>query len=161
MDLAVKSGGSVLYDAETPKEITITSQDLHNQQLRLQEELREMMNEGNMEGILRVRNLLRDLPDRIVAAEVAEIKKGIEDCTKRLAEIKEEAEYARSVLADKNRILLEKLKVAERAGDEVVRVEFVLFQLNNEEQIMHGARREHKTRLQNLMEDAEQSMEVN
>lgn len=152
MDLGIKSGENAL------EREAITAQGLRNQQLALQNELREMMNAGNMVGVIRAQDMLRNLPAQIVAVEVSELKKKIDDCTARLAEIKEETVYAEQIRGKKNKILAEKIKAAEEAGLATRRVELVLFQLDNEAEIQREARREFRSRLNNFIEDAEQSI---
>ena len=114
-----------------------------------------------MAGVVRTQNLLRNLPMQIVAVEVSELKKNIDDCTARLTKLKEETEYAEQIRGEKNKILAEKIKEAEDAGLAVQRIEVVLYQLDNEAENLREARREFRNRLNNFIQDAEQSMEVN
>ncbi len=95
------------------------SQTLKNEQLRLQSELRECMGEGDAAGVVRIQNLLRELPIRIKTAEVAEIKLKITSGNKRLAEIKEDFAHATSIRNQKHQIYLDKLKIMQDAGTDV------------------------------------------
>lgn len=170
MDLTVKEGVRGMDLAEMTKETTsfddvmtnilatgkipTDSEGLRNQQLALQNELKDAMNDGKIEEVVRIQAMLSSLPVRIKTAEVAEIKSNISSGNKRLDEIKEDFMEATRIRNQKHRIYLEKLKVMEAAGTDVMRVDFILSTLENEAESIRVARREYNQRLNNLM-DAE------
>lgn len=155
MDLAVKTPPSEFVAQETQDAAT-DSQTLRNQQLDLQNELSERMISGDAAGVLRIQNLLRELPVRIRAAEIAELRQNIDDCTARIVELKDETDFVESLKGEQNRILAEKIKAVEEAGLAVERVNLILYQLDAESENNLEARREYNRRLNKLIADAQQ-----
>jgi phage-related minor tail protein len=159
MDLAVNEAINAFSDEEivTPQAIAAAkdSQTLKNEQLRLQIELREMMLSGNAAGVMRVRNLLNNLPDAIIAAEIAELRQSIDATNARLTEIKADTEYAEQIKGEKNKVLAEHIKTVEEAGLAVERVNFILFQLDTEAENLREVRREYRQRLNKFIEEVQ------
>jgi radical SAM superfamily enzyme YgiQ (UPF0313 family) len=159
MDLAVKEATNASNDekivTQDDIEMAKDSQTLKTQQFSLQAEMRDCMNSGDAAGVVYVQNLLRDLPVRITAAEINELNQQIEQTNERLAEIPEDVLEAVRIKTARNKILAEKLKIAEQAGLEVEKVNFILFQLGNEAESLRQARREYKQRLNKIIADAE------
>ena len=141
---------------ETPTETERASDaaSLRQQQQSLNEELKSAMIEGDSAAVVRIQNLLRDIPARLVALDVAEIKQGLDNATARLAEVEEEMAYVLDIRNGKNRILAEKILEAEAAQTEVGKENFKLEILKMELTSLHEARREYRLRLERLMDDA-------
>jgi hypothetical protein len=126
------------------------SASLRVQQTNLQTDLNDCMNTGDAAGVVRIQNLLRDLPILIKTAEVKEMREKIELATARLAEIKVETAQLEIIRGEKNKVLAERLKTVEEAGLDVRRVEFDLNLLDNDAENQRQARREYASRLNNL-----------
>jgi uncharacterized protein YoaH (UPF0181 family) len=159
MDLVKESGSSAFDDVmntilDNGKVLT-DSHGLKQQESALRDEIRELMLNGDSAGVVRVQNLLRDLPIRIIAAEVRELRENIDKANKRLEEIKVETKLVEGVRGEKNKVLAEKLRTVEEAGLEVRRVEFILYQLDNDAENQRQARRECQSRLNNLVASAD------
>ncbi|HSK70885.1 MAG TPA: hypothetical protein VK892_04260 [Pyrinomonadaceae bacterium] len=158
MDLGTKQATSGLTAQEfSTSDAAMDSQTLKDEQERLQGELRERMNAGDAAGVLRIRNFLKNLPELINAAEIAELRQKIDQCTARLAEIREEREEAERIRGARNKILAEKIKDMQDAGLEVRRVDVILATLDNEAESRRVARREYTEQLKNFIEGAELS----
>ena len=142
---------------ETPTETKKPSDaaSLRQQQTSLNEELKIAMIEGDSAAVVRIQDMLRDIPARLVALDVAEIKQGIDAATERLAQVEEEMAYVREIRKGKNRILAEKIMEAEAAQAEVGKENFKLDILNMEQTSLHEARREYRLRLEKIMDDAD------
>lgn len=142
---------------ETPTETKNPSDaaSLRQQQNSLNEELKIAMLEGDSAAVVRIQNMLRDIPARLVALDVAEIKAGIDAATERLAQVEEEMAYVREIRKGKNRILAEKIMEAEAAQTEVGKEDFKLEILRMEQTSLHQARREYRLRLEKIMDDAD------
>jgi hypothetical protein len=159
MDLVKESGSSVFDDAmntildngKVPNDLD----GLRVQQTNLQTELKDCMNAGDASGVVRIQNHLRDLPILIKTAEIRELRANIERATARLEEIKVETKLVEGVRGEKNKILAEKLRTVEEAGLDVRRVEFILYQLDNDAEIQRVARREWNSRLNILVASAD------
>jgi hypothetical protein len=113
------------------------------------------MNTGDAAGVVRIQNLLRDLPILIKTAEVKEMREKIELATARLAEIKVETAQLEIVRGEKNKVLAEKLSTVEEAGLAVRRIEFDLNLLDIDAENQRQARRELSSRLNNLTTNAD------
>ncbi len=131
------------------------SASLRVQQTSLQTDLNDCMNAGDAAGVLRIQNLLRDLPILIKTAEIKEMREKIELATARLAEIKVETAQLEIIRGEKNKILAEKLSTVEEAGLDVRRVEFDLNLLDIDAENQRQARREYTSRLNNLTTNAD------
>lgn len=157
--LAVKAARNASNDEKivTKDDIAMAknSEILKTQMFSLQAEMRDCINSGDAAGVVYVQNLLRDLPVLITAAEINEINQLIEQTNERLAEIPDDVLEAVRIKTERNKTLAEKLKIAEAAGLEVERVNFILFQLGNEAESLRDARREYRQRLNKIIEDAE------
>ncbi len=130
------------------------SHGLKQQESALRDEIRELMINGDAAGVVRVQNLLRDLPIRIKTAEIRELRENIDKATQRLEEIKIETKMVEGVRGEKNKILAEKIKIVDEAGLEVRRVEFVLYQLDSDAESQRSAKREWNKRLNILVASA-------
>jgi hypothetical protein len=159
MDLVIESGSSAFDGAmNTTLDAGKVPNDLDGlrvQQTNLQTELKDCMNAGDAAGVVRIQNHLRDLPILIKTAEIRELRANIDKANRRLDEIKVETKLVEGVRGEKNKILAEKLKAVEKAGLDVRRVEFVLYQLDNDAEIQRQARREWNSRLNNLVASAD------
>jgi iron only hydrogenase large subunit-like protein len=159
MNLVIESGSSafngvmdtILDNGKVPVDAT----GLKQQESALRDEIREFMLNGDAAGVVRVQNLLRDLPIRIKAAEIKEIRENIDKANQRLEEIKIETKLVEGVRGEKNKILAEKLKTVEEAGVDVRRVEFILYQLDNDAENQRQARREYTSQLNILVASAD------
>lgn len=155
MDLLTNELESAFNDEVGYQETAITSQTLRNQKLALENELRSAMNDGKINEVVRIQSMLGSLPVQIKTAEIFEIKSKISSGNKRLDEIKEDFMAATRIRNQKHRIYLEKLNIAENAGTDVLKVDFILTTLENERENIYQARREFNERLNNLMTDAD------
>jgi iron only hydrogenase large subunit-like protein len=142
---------AILDNGKVPVDAT----GLKQQESALRDEIREFMLNGDAAGVVRVQNLLRDLPIRIKAAEIKEIRENIDKANQRLEEIKIETKLVEGVRGEKNKILAEKLRTVEEAGLDVRRVEFILYQLDNDAENQRQSRREYTSRLNNLVASAD------
>jgi hypothetical protein len=150
MDL-IKQNGSSAFDGAMNAILDAGNMaNLRVQQTNLQTELKDCMNAGDASGVVRIQNLLRDLPILIKTAEVKELREKIELATARLAEIKVETAQLEIIRGDKNKILAEKLSTVEDAGLDVRRIEFGLNLLDIDAENQRQARREYRSRLNNL-----------
>jgi hypothetical protein len=152
----VKEGGSSAFDGVMNTildngNLPNNLESLRVQQTNLQIELKDFMNAGDAAGVVRVQNYLRDLPILIKTAEIKELRENIDKANQRLEEIKVETKLVEGVRGEKNKILAEKLRTVEEAGLEVRRVELILYQLDNDAENQRQARREWKSRLNNLV----------
>jgi hypothetical protein len=159
MDL-IKQNGSTAFDGAMNAildagNMANDSASLRVQQTNLQTDLNDCMNTGDAAGVVRIQNLLRDLPILIKTAEVKEMREKIELATARLDEIKIETAQLEIVRGEKNKILAEKLKTVEDAGLDVRRIEFGLNLLDNDAENQRQARREYTSRLNNLTTNAD------
>jgi len=126
---------------------------LRHQQSLLQEQLKACMNSGDAAGVIRIQNLLRDIPTRLVAMDVAEINIGISNATARLAEVEQEIDYVTEMRKANNKVLAEKIIEAEAAQMDVRRNDFALEILKMEKTSLHQARREYRLKLEQIIED--------
>jgi hypothetical protein len=159
MDL-IKQNGSSAFDGAMNAildagNMANDSASLRVQQTNLQTDLSDCMNAGDAAGVVRIQNLLRDLPILIKTAEVKEMRENIERATARLAEIKVETAQLEIVRGEKNKILAEKLSTVEEAGLDVRRIEFGLNLLDIDAENQRQARREYTSRLNNLTTNAD------
>lgn len=155
MDLEVKDDYKANVGAEngfgSESDAATNAQTLRNQQLALESELREAMGNGKINDVVRIQSRLGSLPIRIKTAEVAEIKLNIASGNTRLAEIKEDFAHATGIRNQKHRIYLEKAKIMEAAGTDVLKVDVILTTLENEAENIRAARRDYNERLNNLI----------
>ncbi len=159
MDL-IKQNGSSAFDGAMNAildagNMANDSASLRVQQTNLQTDLNDCMNTGDAAGVVRIQNLLRDLPILIKTAEVKEMREKIELATARLAEIKVETAQLEIVRGEKNKVLAEKLSTVEEAGLAVRRIEFDLNLLDIDAENQRQARRELSSRLNNLTTNAD------
>lgn len=152
MDLTVKNGESVFNGEVSGNLATMNSQALKNQRDTLRNELRERMSDGDADGVMRVKNLLRDFADLITATEIKELRRNIDAATDKLAVVKQETDAAEAIKAEHNRILADKIKAAETAGLAVERANLLLYQLDAERDSLLDARRQYNERLQELIQ---------
>jgi uncharacterized protein YdcH (DUF465 family) len=150
------SGINGVMDAILSRGITGNdSNSLRNQQLMLKDELKRSIAAGRGTDVIRIQNLLRELPVHLAAAEIGEIRKGIDDASARLGELKPEIEYLEGVRAQRNKLLADKIKDMEEAALSVQKVELALYQMDNETARLLEERRELNKKLKTYIASAE------
>lgn len=133
----------------------INSQVLRQEQITLENELRNYVLEGDVYRIMKTREKLNLYPDLITATEIKEVKQSIEQANKRLKEIQDETYFAEQLKAEKVKLYDEQLKLIEAAGIEIERKNQVLYLLDTERDSLLQARREFNEKLKDLIEKLE------
>ena len=134
------------------------SASLRNQMESLKMELREFVNSGNAEGVIRTQRLLNDLPLRVRAAEIAETRAELDTLPGRFAQLKVNEIELIQLRAEPAKELGEILERMDVLNNEVARYEFALGVADSERKGLEVYRRELRARLANLTKQIEQEM---
>lgn len=143
--------------AQPDKELT-DSASLKSQMENLKLELRNYVNSGDAEGVIKTQGLLMNLPLRIRAAEIAEIKSELDTLPGRLEQLKSNEAEIIQLRAEPAKELGEMLERMDVLNNEVARYEFALGVADSERKGLEVYRRELRARLSNLTKQIEEEM---
>lgn len=149
MDLSVKSdctgvqgeGDGFLLDADA----------LKSKLAELEAALPEKIVAGDVEGIIKTRELIRTFPPRIFAAEVRDTTAKINETNRRLAELKIESEILELERKNRNTALGEKMLELEPFQMAVAEVDLALYRADSEGTNLRERRRDLKEKLDGFL----------